>query len=37
MKQEIGGAPGMYGEEERYIQDFNGKTCGKVATWKTQA
>ena len=33
----MGGACNTYGEEDRFIQDFDGETWGKEATWKTQA
>jgi hypothetical protein len=32
----MGGACGMYGREERYLQGFGGATEGKGTTWKTQ-
>jgi len=36
-KNEMGGAYSAYGEEERRIQGFGGRTWGKETTWKTQA
>jgi hypothetical protein len=32
-KNEMGGACGMYGGEERCIQGFDGETCGKETSW----
>jgi hypothetical protein len=34
---EIGRTRSTYGEEERFMQGFNGKTLGKETTWKIQA
>ena len=31
----MGGACGMYGEDDRRIQCFGGETCRKQTTWKT--
>jgi hypothetical protein len=36
-ENEMGGACGAYGGEERRIQGFSGETWGKVTTWETQA
>ena len=36
-KNEMDGARGTYGGEERCIQGFGGETEGKYPTWKTQA
>lgn len=37
QKNEIGGAYGTYGRQERRMRDFGGVTWGTEATWKTQA
>jgi hypothetical protein len=34
-KNKMGGACGMYGGQEMFIQGFGGKICGKERTWKT--
>jgi len=36
-KNEMGGSCNMYGRDESCIQDFDGETCGKEITLKTQA
>jgi hypothetical protein len=36
-KNEMGGACGTYGGEERCIQGYAGETWGKETIWKTQA
>jgi hypothetical protein len=33
----VGGACGMHGEEEKYIQGFSGKARMKKTTWKIKA
>jgi hypothetical protein len=32
-----GGTSGKYGEDQKYIQGFGGKTCRKETCLKTQA
>jgi hypothetical protein len=36
-KNETDRACSIYRGEERSIEGFGGKTCGKETTWKTQA
>ena len=33
----MGGEYSTYGGEQKCVQDFDGETRGKEATWKTQA
>jgi len=36
-KNEMDGALGAYGGEERRIQSLGGETWGKESTWETEA